>query len=654
MAKFYRKQQRNEGILSGIMSLFAGAPQHRPHRRLRRVRNDAPPKYNPLKFTPGAEPAKAIAVELSLAVPMQGRIDGLTMMEPLHIDTPSSSKAVILDMIEGLEERLSFKDKMQRCISENDVIVSETSQKFKPEKILAEGGMGACYLGRMYRLDGVSVDKQPLAVMKVASPPKGASNKALEFILNALHAEATAVSSVDSKYVAAIRNVLLHRETGALGVVYEYIDGWEGDALYKKFEGNAQRLPVDLLMLTAERYLTGLVDIHSAGHAHRDQCARNFMIKRSDGRPMILDLGLVLSGSPDDQHIVHDLQGKPSNMSPDFIDAVYAQNPLTMEQLQKIDVWQASAMFYRLLTGTDPYPDRSGNKTNCLAYCIEKAKTAATRTLLMPHEICPDIPYKVSRIIHQGLNPDWKARPAAKEMRTGIQRSLYDGLIPNGMRDETTQRFLEKLVPGAYKGAELGVDVRNSDYVALLPLVLASYRQRAYALHEKKHGPLAWESTVVPAKPKVSYTPIEHTKELLLEQDPTAYAVRRAVRFTRNSIGPTIVATLRELYNSGLESKEGDALLTKPEYAPYRSFLEQQVATLDNPDWRVGYGALHKAVMDALPSTLAALGKRVPPTPAGLSNYADVRLAQHAYELMNIHPEARTSDSWGDEHRELL
>lgn len=125
--------------------------------------------------------------------------------------------------------------------------------------------------------------------------------------------------------------------------VMEYIDG---EPLDQRLAPGAPAEPAEVLRL-ARGLAAALHGVHSAGLVHRDVNPRNVML-RTDGTPVLLDLGLVRSADAVSLTGTGTLLGTVAYMAPEQADGGPVDG--------RADLFGLGGILYRAATGNRPFP----------------------------------------------------------------------------------------------------------------------------------------------------------------------------------------------------------------------------------------------------------------------------------------------------------
>jgi serine/threonine protein kinase len=421
-------------------------------------------------------------------------------------------------------------------------------------------------------------------VLKLAASTKPEIQRGIE-------TELAAANKVgQTQYVAKRLGAGNHDGSNNLAIFFNLIRGIDMLDEHNLLVKNKQFNPVEKLALAYNHLLQGLMVVHGEGLSHGDVCGNNARYSTSQGFPCLVDFGVACAQK------LGVIAGKPAYMPRDILIDQEKDPNERRKQRQAGDVYALSTLFYYLLTGTLPYPDRKEERGK-LDYASWKALKSdpANYDLLKPYELCPDIPEKFSELIYAGLDPEWHRRPTAFRLEQ-MSRDLYlfDGSMPSGITMGAIATWFDKLSPGKYdeKFLQTRFDKDTKDPVLdnIKKFVLAKYRQANYNVEGVEYDFNGWAR--LPKRKK--FTPIEDNKKLhtnlreqYLDQGigeasidkhfPTGinYQVGVALRPIKEAISTSFVEMMTDVYKRRL---------TQPEFEYQHSFLRNTIGKIeDNP-----------------------------------------------------------------------
>jgi serine/threonine-protein kinase len=290
--------------------------------------------------------------------------------------------------------------------------------------LLGEGGMGAVYRARNWKLGSV-------VAVKVIRPERVSGSTALR----RFQREIRAAAQLDHPNV--VRAVDADEVAGTPMLVMEFVEGTD----LAKIVAENGPLPPALACEYAAQVADGLQHAHERGLVHRDIKPHNLILTRKPdaaGRPVVkvFDFGLARlfdadagesSGTLTQDHTI---LGTPDFMAPEQVTGSHAVDI-------RADLYSLGCTLYFLLTGRPPFPDRTATN-KLLAHKLEEPEpldrvkpgtpagvAAAVRTLMAKQ---PEHRYPTPAAAAAAL----RAAPyQAAPTRTGSSetRAAFDSLL---------------------------------------------------------------------------------------------------------------------------------------------------------------------------------------------------------------------------------
>ncbi len=237
--------------------------------------------------------------------------------------------------------------------------------KYRVQRLLGQGGMGAVYLVTHEALESVFA-------LKVLS--RGSEMHQARFVR-----EGRILASLRSEHVAKAVDFGVIEEFGAPYMVMEYLPGAD---LSAHLEASAQPLPVRDAVDHVLEACEALAEAHREGIIHRDVKPSNlFLTTRIDGWPMVkvLDFGIAKTeavGNESSLTATEMVFGSPAYMSPEQVRSSKTVGPQT-------DVWSMALVLYELVSKRHPF---QGDSPAGVVAAI-----AADPPRPLPAEIGPDL-----------------------------------------------------------------------------------------------------------------------------------------------------------------------------------------------------------------------------------------------------------------------
>jgi len=272
--------------------------------------------------------------------------------------------------------------------------------KYRIERLIASGGMGAVYLGTHIKL-------RKRVAIKVLNPQLSTAPMVERF-----HREAITASQIGHEGIAQVTDMGTSSE-GEPFLVMEYL---EGESLASRLEASGPLGIEDACELGC-LILSPLSAAHRAGIIHRDLKPDNvFLVRQSRGEMVkLLDFGISRASGLDPKFrltMTGLVLGTPYYMSPE-------QARGESEITPAADLYAFGVMLYEMLVGEVPI--RADNY-NQLMYRVMIGDFAR------PREQRPDLPEELERIILRALAQDPADRPAEVELEQtllGFARPVF-------------------------------------------------------------------------------------------------------------------------------------------------------------------------------------------------------------------------------------
>jgi serine/threonine-protein kinase len=251
--------------------------------------------------------------------------------------------------------------------------------RYRVERLLGEGGMGAVYEGRH-----VLVGKRVAIKMLHAEYATSAE------ILKRFYREAQSAAAIGHKNIIDIYDVGVTARNEPY-IAMEYLEGEDLEGMLDR-EG---ALTVEAACGVLEPALLALAAAHSKGIVHRDLKPANiFLVRAEEGPPVVklIDFGIskVTGGGGNKLTQTGTLLGTPAYMSPE-----QARGDQDLDH--RTDVYAMGVILYQMLTGALPFTGDNYN-TLLIKVLTEEAKP--------PREINPSIPAEVEALVLRELSKE--------------------------------------------------------------------------------------------------------------------------------------------------------------------------------------------------------------------------------------------------------
>ena len=286
--------------------------------------------------------------------------------------------------------------------------------KYRIERLIALGGMGAVYLGTHTKL-------RKRVAIKVLNPQHSTAA-----MIERFHREAITASQIGHEGIAQVTD-LGTTSDGEPFLVMEYL---EGESLAARLRSTGPLCVEDACELCCA-ILAPLAAAHRAGIVHRDLKPDNvFLVRQSRGETIkLLDFGISRVPGLDAESRLTDtglVLGTPFYMSPEQARGESRITPAA-------DLYAMGVMLYEMLVGDVPI--RADNY-NALMYRVTMGDFAP------PRERRPDLPVALERIILDAMTQLPDLRPGTAE----LEQALLAFCRP-GFRDHANGRISAPAVP---------------------------------------------------------------------------------------------------------------------------------------------------------------------------------------------------------------
>jgi eukaryotic-like serine/threonine-protein kinase len=327
--------------------------------------------------------------------------------------------------------------------------------RYRVERLLGEGGMGAVYEGRH-----VVVGK------RVAIKILHAEYAANEEVLKRFYREAQAAAAIGHKNIIDIMDVGATPSNEPY-LVMEYLEGEDLESMLSR----TGPLKVETACAILEPALLALGAAHDKGIVHRDLKPANIFLCRSDDghhTVKLIDFGISkFTGGTGSTKLTQtgSLLGTPSYMSPE-------QARGRMDVDHRTDIYSMGVILYQMLTGALPY---HGENYNALLSSLLTEQPRPLRALN------PSVPVDVDALVLRELSKD----PSERSQSTGEMLAAFGELEAFKERESGMTLLGERLRRGV-AGGDLGAKVGGGSGKASASRVLSQLA---------KGTPSAWSKT---------------------------------------------------------------------------------------------------------------------------------------------------------------
>ena len=269
--------------------------------------------------------------------------------------------------------------------------------KYKIERTLGEGGMGAVFLAE-------NLDLGRKVAIKVLHTDLARD----EALVKRFRQEARAAAAIGHPGIIDVLDLGTTADGGAF-IVMEWLDGENA----RERLTHVGRLPVSEALALAADALDALAAAHAKGIVHRDLKPDNlFLVARPARAVKVLDFGISKLQGADDVSITRtgQVMGTPLYMSPEQARGARDIGPPT-------DLWSMGAILFHVLTGQPPFLGDSYNELIAKLITESPPSIAALRRGLPPRLVA---------LIDALLDKDAGARPDAATARDELRAIARD------------------------------------------------------------------------------------------------------------------------------------------------------------------------------------------------------------------------------------
>ncbi|MFZ5892723.1 MAG: protein kinase domain-containing protein [Myxococcota bacterium] len=287
------------------------------------------------------------------------------------------------------------------------------AEKYRIERLIAEGGMGVVYEG--YHL----VLEQRVAV-KVVRPEYAHHPEAVARFLN----EARAIARLRGHHIAHVLDTG-RTDSGAPYMVLEFLEGRD---LRTQLDTDGA-LPIGVALDYVLQACEAVAEAHAIGLIHRDLKPDNLFITQApDGRDVVKVIDFGISKRLDDRGRSLTKQGQ-SLGSPHYMAPEQMSTPEQVDA--RADIWSLGVVLYELLSNTVPF---TGD--NLAAACLQ-VLTGGARPL---RELRPEVSPELEQVVMRCLAKHREDRFSSIEELSSALLPLYEALVPNSQRRPISQR----------------------------------------------------------------------------------------------------------------------------------------------------------------------------------------------------------------------
>ena len=220
-----------------------------------------------------------------------------------------------------------------------DPLLGTEVGRYRIERLLGEGGMGAVYLA-----------EQPVIGSRVAIKVLSQECARSPELLERFFAEARSVNLIRHENIVSVLD-LAQLPDGRPYIVMEFIEGQTLGQIVRALNQLGQQVPIGGVVQVAAEMLSALGAAHALGIVHRDLKPDNVLVT-AEGHAKVLDFGIAKLapglGQNSPRTRTGALLGTPSYMAPEQISGAGQIDART-------DIYAAGIVLFEAMTGTQPF-----------------------------------------------------------------------------------------------------------------------------------------------------------------------------------------------------------------------------------------------------------------------------------------------------------
>ena len=327
--------------------------------------------------------------------------------------------------------------------------------RYKIEKMLGEGGMGAVYKARDVELDRT-------VALKLIRPALAMNAE----MAQRFKQELLLASKISHKNILRIHD--LGEAAGTKFISMAYVEGMDLHQLLQK-EG---KLPVERALQIAKQLCSALYAAHAEDVVHRDFKPQNILLDGND-QVYVSDFGLAKSLESDSGlSRTGEFLGTPRYMAPEQVAGGVIDH--------RVDIYALGLILYEMLTGDVPF---HADSTMQLMYKrVHEAPPS-------PKSLNPDLPDWLVKVVMKCLEREPVHRyQSAGDVLSDLKNALAPAVTKSGAVAFTVRR-VEVEMPGAKIGL----------WVAIAIVVIAG--AVTFAVPSLRHRVMGEAAHAGPAKP---------------------------------------------------------------------------------------------------------------------------------------------------------
>ena len=316
--------------------------------------------------------------------------------------------------------------------------------RYRIDRLLGQGGMGAVYRAWDMRLEGA-------VALKEMVPPPELDEVELHQMREQFKQEAVMLRRLN--HTNLVRVIDFFEEAGNTYLAMDFV---EGENLAERIQ-HAGKIPEVIVLTWAEQLLDALAHCHNNNILHRDIKPQNVII-RPDGQAVLVDFGLVKVWNPNAPQTKTLMRGMgtPEYSPPEQYDARYGHTD------PRSDIYSLGATLYHALTGDAPPsastriadPELFERVWQKIKGVSERTGHAIQKSLELPRtQRWPHVGAMAEalglKITYLDLDPSSKAATKQSAVWKSKTRKTDRGTIPlSGVSASGSQRYTQRRLRG--------------------------------------------------------------------------------------------------------------------------------------------------------------------------------------------------------------
>jgi eukaryotic-like serine/threonine-protein kinase len=316
--------------------------------------------------------------------------------------------------------------------------------KYRIERLLGEGGMGAVY-------EAVHIGTNRRIALKVIS---GDASRHSPDVIARFVREAKAAGAIDTQHIVQVLDFGVDEQLSVPYLAMEFLAGEDLDHVMERLGPLSPELAVRIV----GQACIGLQKAHDAGVVHRDIKPANLYLARRDGGELIvkiLDFGIAKVkldnlGSSENQKLTRtgSVLGSPRYMSPEQAKGLRSID-------QRTDIWSLGAVLYQALCGRTPHHDMETLGQLIIAICSEPPAPVQDHAPWVSRELAG----LVRGTLEMNVDKRFQSAPALLDALRSLAPggfALHESMLSPLAQAERTI-LMPRLEPSEARSAELGL-----------------------------------------------------------------------------------------------------------------------------------------------------------------------------------------------------